>query len=792
MPTGRTDPGRTLTVFLLVLGLTYGLVALAGVWKPRLGLDLEGGTRITLLAEDGVRPAQLEQARRIVEARVGSAGVADAEVTTQGEARVVVEVAGESRRDLVETVTRRAELGFRGVAAVAAGVPGATATPDVAETVSPAPSVTPAPTESQAPHANRPPYAWGMRSADDPLTWLDDPGQRWLEEFEAFGCPVDGNPVPVDDDPARPLIACDDEGRKLLLSGVVLDGSDVGSATATPPTPSALGWGIGLEFTDAGAETFARLSERLTGSGAGFAAVLDGRVVAAPQIEATVTDGRVQLSGTRTQSEAQALAASLEHGALPIRFADKPSIELVGPTLAGTQLDAAVAAALVGLLLAGLVVLVLLRTVGVVLIASVVVAAALVHGLVLLLGEGAGLTLSLPALAGLVVGLAVVADSCFVILAATRAGLRAGLAPRPALDAGWQRVRGTLLAADSVLLLAALTLHLSTSGAVRGLALTLGLVALVDGATAFWFTRPLLDRLASRWAARQGSTPSAVDGRRTRTWWVISVLGLACATAVLGVRGLDQGIEFTGGAEYHVTLPAGAEDVDQVADRVRAALVDSGVVSDHPSVVTTSGTEGLLVQTGSVTDAQGIDLVDTLLEVTGASAADISQTEIGPSWGEETGRQILVGLVAFLALVSVLLRRRLRSWRSTAAALLALAHDLVLTLGVCAAAGLDLSAATVAGLLAVVAFSLHDKVVVLDWVATGPVAELRSRSFGTALVVLAPVAAVPVASLATFGAGSLRDLAVVLLAGVAIGLYSSVCIAAPLARRGAPTRTLDA
>jgi preprotein translocase subunit SecD len=109
-------PGRTLVVFFVGLAITYGLVALAGTWKPELGLDLQGGTRITLIAKGSPDAESLEEARAIVDARVNGTGVTEAEVTTQSDTHVVVEIPGQSRRDLVDTVKRQAQLRFRLVA----------------------------------------------------------------------------------------------------------------------------------------------------------------------------------------------------------------------------------------------------------------------------------------------------------------------------------------------------------------------------------------------------------------------------------------------------------------------------------------------------------------------------------------------------------------------------------------------------------------------------------------------------------------------------------------------------
>ena len=141
-----TRPSRTLAIFFLAVIAMYGLVALAGSWKPALGLDLEGGTRIRLTATgDGVTSENLKEAADIIGARVNGTGVSEAEVTTEGNQYVVVEIPGKSRRDLVETVERQAQLRFRVVAqsGVGAATPTAPASPTGSGTAEPTPSVSP-------------------------------------------------------------------------------------------------------------------------------------------------------------------------------------------------------------------------------------------------------------------------------------------------------------------------------------------------------------------------------------------------------------------------------------------------------------------------------------------------------------------------------------------------------------------------------------------------------------------------------------------------------------------------
>ncbi|EON24126.1 MULTISPECIES: protein translocase subunit SecD [Nocardioides] len=511
MAARKPNPGRTLVVFFLVTALTYGLVALAGVWKPKLGLDLQGGTRITLVAEGDVSSESLAEARGIIEDRVNGSGVAEAEVSTQGNQYIVVEIPGESRRDLVETVKRQAQLRFRVVAAVANGVAGATGS-------GPLPSSVPG---TGVPGSKRAPYAWAdekdkkkptkspspsqspspateqpAAGDDDPLVWMDNPDAESVAAFNKFSCPADGAVADIDDDPDKPLITCDQFGSKMLLSKTLIEGTDLSSASTLPPSQQSVEWGVDLNFNRAGTLEFARISQALVNTDKQFAIVLDGRVISAPTMEGLITDGNAQITGQFTEAEAKSLATSLKYGALPISFEKDPPVELVGPSLAGNQLSAGITAGLVGLVLVMLYCLLYYRGLGLVVIASLLMAAALIYSFVVLLSEGVGFTLSLPGIAGLIVAVGITADSFIVYFERIRDEMRDGKSMRVAVEAGWARARNTCLAADTVSLLAAVVLYIFAAGVVKGFAFALGLSTLIDLVVFFWFTHPLVSWLA--------------------------------------------------------------------------------------------------------------------------------------------------------------------------------------------------------------------------------------------------------------------------------------------------------
>ena len=548
---------RTLVAFFITTAVVFGLVALAGSWTPKLGLDLQGGTRITLIATgENNSAANLEEARRIVDSRVNGSGVSEAEVTTQGNRFIVVEIPGESRRDLVETVKRQAQLRFRVVAQSGAG----TATPTSAPTesgdpgglpsepvITAPPTPTASPTEETSPTPkNRAPFLAGDKAgdkkgdqkdnqqsppptlapsklpaetaspsespgaspsdgvtppedpagADDPLQWVLNPDQQSLADFAAFSCPAPGEAPDIDDDPGKPLVTCDENGIKYLLSESLIEGSQLSSADLLSPDGQNLEFGVQLSFDGEGTDEFTRISDALFGTERQFAIVLDGEIISAPTMDARISNGEASITGDFQEAEARSLATSLEFGALPIQFQADPPVETVGPSLAGDQLSAGITAGAVGLVLVMFYCLLYYRGLGLVVLASLVVAAALTYGFVLLLSETADFTLSLPGIAGLIVAVGITADSFVVFFERIRDEMRDGKSMRVAVETGWVRARTTCLAADTVSLLAAVVLYIFAAGVVKGFAFALGLSTLIDLAVLFWFTHPMVSYLA--------------------------------------------------------------------------------------------------------------------------------------------------------------------------------------------------------------------------------------------------------------------------------------------------------
>ncbi len=281
---------------------------------------------------------------------------------------------------------------------------------------------------------------------------------------------------------------------------------------------------------------------------------------------------------------------------------------------------------------------------------------------------------------------------------------------------------------------------------------------------------------------------------RQKLWYTISGLILVISIAALGVRGLNYSVEFKGGNLFQFRAPA--------ASTTQISSVVKGAGGGDDPIVQQLGLGGQAkwqVQTTSLNFAQQSKVQDALakdLHVTGGPG-NISTTLVGPSWGSQITHKALEGLIAFLVLIVIYLSIAFE-WKMAVAAFIALIHDIVITTGVYALAGFQVSPATVIGLLTILGYSLYDTVVVFDKVrenTAGLLATDRStysqaanlalnqtlvRSINTSLIALLPVAAILVTAVAVLGTGELQDLSLVLFVGMLSGTYSSICIATPV------------
>ncbi|MFR9731890.1 protein translocase subunit SecD [Saccharopolyspora sp. MS10] len=502
-PAGQLRPGRYLAIFALIVVALYGLVFLTGDHKPnpKLGIDLQGGTRVTLTARtpNGQPPSQesLNQARQIIETRVNGMGISGSEVSLDG-SNLVITVPGEGG-DEAKQLGQTAELDFRKVVpnmvAPAQAPPPVPTPPDA-----PAPPGAPSGTAPQAAHAQQPdqadPAAQQAAIEEAKRTRQSTDPNVQMEALARLDCNAE-DPLRGNADPKLPLVTCDQQKtQKYVLEPVFMEGTDIANAAAQPPNPQNQqpSWTVSLEFTGEGGKRWADFTSANVGQQAAF--VLDGEVVSAPVINMALLGGNASISGTFNQQSATDLADVLKYGSLPLAF-DQSEAETVSATLGSASLEAGLIAGGIGLLLVALYCLAYYRLLGVLTVLSLVLSGGIVYGVLVLLGRWIGFTLDLAGIAGFIVAIGITADSFIVFFERLKDEIREGRTFRSAVPRAWIRARRTILSADAVSFLAAAVLYVLAVGQVKGFAFTLGMSTVLDLVVVFLVTHPLV-ALASK------------------------------------------------------------------------------------------------------------------------------------------------------------------------------------------------------------------------------------------------------------------------------------------------------
>lgn len=552
----QSKPGRSLVLILIALvALTGGMFA-SGHTKPRLGIDLAGGTSITLRAvpeagnEAAINKTNMDTAVSIMERRVNGLGVSESEVQTQGRENIIVNIPkGTNSEQARKQVGTTAKLYFRPV--LTTEVSGGN------DTASPSPSPTGSPSDKPSGKATDKPEATDKNSASPSATPTTQ-GRAVTDALKADATPsasasddkAKANPSPsasggsaeadasalqakyakldctnektrstVGDGvkASEMTLACgknsQGQWQKYILGPAEVDGTDVDKAQAVLNTQTGAGWTVTMDFTDSGAKKFANITGKLAQNQSPqnqFAIVLDGEVVSDPYVKQALTGGNAEISGNFNQQSAQDLSNMLSYGALPLTF-KVDSMTTVTAALGGDQLQAGLIAGAIGLALVVIYLLAYYRGLSFIAILSLLVSAALTYTLMALLGPAIGFALNLPAVCGAIVAIGITADSFIVYFERVRDEIREGRSLRPAVERAWPRARRTILVSDFVSFLAAAVLFAVTVGKVQGFAFTLGLTTLLDVVVVFLFTKPLLTLMARRPFFANGHKWSGLD-----------------------------------------------------------------------------------------------------------------------------------------------------------------------------------------------------------------------------------------------------------------------------------------
>ena len=562
---------------------------------------------------------------------------------------------------------------------------------------------------------------------------------------------------------------------------------------------------VTMHFTGHGNKVFHDITReeairgQTLGSPQHFAIVLDNEIRSWPQIEyqkypdgIDPSNGGAEITGLASLSEAKNLALVLQTGALPVKFVTVERTD-VSATLGKDSLRQARNAAIGGLIVVALFLLLLYRFLGLVAVIGLGIYSAFMYGAILLFG----VTLTLPGFAGLILTIGVAADANVVVFERIKEEARAGKSVRAAIATGYAKGFHTIIDANVVTCITALVLFAVATAQVKGFALMLLIGTLVSLITAVAATRAMLGLLSGfAWfdnprfmgaAGTQRGRFLQIDFMRRRyLWFAISAVVILVSAISLGVRGLNLGIDFRGGVQVSFSTPKPVSLTE-----VRAQAADIGrsdaVVQGRGKLTGSDSYQNFQIRLKKLKPAEQAKLTTDLSGRLNAEKLGVKN--VSSSFGRQIARSAILAI--FFSIFLIVLYATIRfDYKFAVPVIVAMLHDVLITVGIYSLTGREVTAATVAAVLTVLGYSIYDTIIIFDRIRENVPIMRRSpfavianvslwetirRSLATTFITLLPVSA-----LLFFGGATLKDFAFALLVGIASGAYSSIFIAAPL------------
>ncbi len=788
-----------------------------------LGLDLQGGIHLVLEVDLSELPEEealdaVDRAQEVIRNRIDQFGVAEPTIQRQGDNRIIVELPGvqdvQRAKDLVgqtallefqllETESERDRV-IQRVDAVL-DTESKTAVSDSSEKVSETGLF------EDSEEADEPLETRTLSSLLAPIGEDMAFSAKSLPRIRSIlGDPSTAEILPNDMEFIHSSKAEGPEGNKYYRLYLVRKKPEM---TGNVVQDAFVSFGQSVEYlgqpivnfttTDDGVRLFARI----TGSHVGdrLAIVLDGTVYSAPTIQTRIPNGRSIITGSADEAEAKDLAIVLRAGALPAKV-EIIEDRTVGPSLGRDSIEQGKTAAFYSMILVALFMLFYYRLAGV--IADIALGLNILFVLAVLSGFHA--TLTLPGIAGIILTIGMAVDANVLIFERIREELRSGKTVRAAIDSGYNNALSAIIDANLTTLLVGIVLYQFGTGPIRGFALTLCIGIISSLFTAFFVTRTLFDLITR---ARQSDSLSIgplalfsglrfafLSMRKAAATVSVAVLGLGLVS-IVGINGLPLGIDFTGGTLLEVHFePAVA--VKDIRAKMGDVPVDDKILDLSSSEIKQFGSENdILIRT--VESETGTDVADGIKQVLKSGfASNIPdelewirrQEKVGPKIGSELSEAAVKAVLVSLLLILIYMAWRFHRFLYGIAAVVALFHDVLITLGLLSLFDIEITLAVVAALLAIVGYSLNDTIVVFDRIREN-LHTARKEGFATTLdlsineclsrtLVTSVTTLMAVLVLMVWGGEVNRDFTITLMIGILIGTYSSVFIATPVVYLG--------
>ena len=578
----------------------------------------------------------------------------------------------------------------------------------------------------------------------------------------------------------------------------VLAGTDVKDARAGSINDNMQGsqFGVDLTMTQEGTKKFADATRKAYEKGESIAIYYDNEIISAPMVNAAITDGNAQITGSFTFEEADMLAATIRIGGLKLELEELRS-NVVGAQLGSAAISTSLKAAAVGF---GLVVIFMIAVYWLMGVAAGL-ALAIYTAMIVVLLNLFEITLTLPGIAGIILSIGMAVDANVIIFARIREELATGKTVQSAVKIGFEKAFSAILDGNVTTLIAALVLGFIGSGTIKGFAQTLGLGIVVSMFTALVITKSIMKAMyaaglkkVSLYGIGKESKAIAFLSRR-KVFFAVSLAIIAAGFIVMGVNkssggsALNYSLEFVGGTSTNVTFNEDMtiEKIDQdIVPSIEAITGDGNVQTQK-----VAGTNEVIFKTRTLTVAEREQFKDTMVNNFSADAEKITAETISSTISSEMQSDAVVAILVATACMLLYIWFRFKDIRFGASAVLALVHDVLVVLAFYAAAKVSVSSTFIACMLTIVGYSINATIVIFDRirenmalmgkkdsledVVNDSVSKTLSRSIFTSLTTFFMVA-----SLYIFGVTSIREFALPLMVGIVCGTYSSVCITGAL------------
>jgi SecD/SecF fusion protein len=829
-----SDRRRNVFVLLVVLGLIAASIAVIVSKSTRLGLDLQGGVQLVYEAsptkqQPTVTPDGLDRALDIMRERVDALGVAEPELQRSGSSQIDVSLPGVKNAERAERqVGTTAQMYFYDWEANVLDEDCKTNPEQVNGGQQPISGLYNAvkiasKCEPQIDDNNTTAglfYAFDKKSHDPINDGVPEENREDLEQdLDAQNLTDTAEILEVPEG----IIVLRDEDRRppeqqergevdnwwVLQDNPVLGGSDIKNpeqnfegGSGGPPV-------VTMEFTDKGRNAFAETTREIAQRGADNAAIngglqdpiaashhfairLDNELISTPYINFRenpdgIDSSQAEISGGFTIQSAQDLARLLKIGALPLKL-DLISRSQVSATLGQQALDQGLVAGIAGFAVVALFLVVFYRVLGVIAVLALGVYALYFFALIKLIP----ITLTLPGIAGLILTIGVAADANIVIFERVKEEIRHGRSISAGIAQGYKKGFATIIDANIVTLLVAFILFILATAGVKGFAFVLFVGTCVSLFTAVLATQAILLSLRGTRLLRRPSALGAGKKRKpitfdfmgaSRWFFTMSGLILLVCTLAIGANGLNFGIDFESGTRITAALERSAS-----VEQVRDAISPAGFGDAKIQTIENEELGPNVVQISDEVSGRTTQVTDALQSEFGVRGQP-EVSEIGPTFGESVANSALIAIIASLSVISIYIALRFE-WKFAVPVLIALMHDILITAGVYALVGREVTTSTVAALLTILGFSLYDTIIVFDRIRenmprmpSAAFSQIVNRSMSEVIVrslATSFCTALPVVALLLFGGETLKDFAFALLVGTLSGTYSSVFIAGPL------------